>query len=427
MNGDYKFDLYFAKNMDDKDVLGVYKSRFDIKENQIYMDGNSLGLSSIDAKEALNEAYDVWKNEGIQIWGTENGKYFKYSKTIAAQIAPLINSDIEEIAVMGSITTNIHQALSTFYKPDSSRYKIVVDELNFPTDIYAVKSIIALKGMNEEDVLVKVKSEDGRTISEEAVIEAMSDDVALMLLPSVLYRSSQLFDMKRITKAAHEKGILIGWDLAHSIGAVPHDFKSIEPDFAVWCSYKYLNGGPGANAGMYINKKHFGISTGLKGWFGNKDSSQFAMDHNFDQDPTAEGLLQGTPNIFSMAPLLGALKHFNEAGIHALRKKSLALTGYMMFLIDERLSEYGFAIGNPREDDRRGGHVALEHDEAYRISLALRDLGVIPDYREPNVIRLAPVPLYIGFEETYRVIEIIEKIMQEKIYEAYSLDRVTVL
>jgi kynureninase len=427
MNSDYTNGMGYAKNMDEQDVLRSYKSRFDIKENQIYMDGNSLGLSSIDAKEALDEAYEAWKNEGIQIWGTENGKYFKYSQTIAEQIAPLIHSDVDEIAVMGSITTNIHQALSTFYKPDASRYKIIVDELNFPTDIYAVKSIIALKGMNEEDVLVKIKSEDGRTLSEDAIIAAMSEEVALILLPSVLYRSSQLIDMKRVTDAAHDKGILIGWDLAHSIGAVPHDFKSLEPDFAVWCSYKYLNGGPGATAGMYINKKHFGISTGLKGWFGNKDSSQFAMDHNFDQDLTAGGLLQGTPNIFSMAPLLGSLKPFNEAGMQALRKKSLELTGYMMFLIDERLSAYGFAIGSPREDDRRGGHVALEHDEAYRISLAMRDFGVIPDYREPNVIRLAPVPLYIGYEDTYRVIESIERIMKEKIYETYALDRVTVL
>lgn len=427
MNVEYKIDLDFAKSMDEKDVLGTYKSRFDTNENHIYMDGNSLGLSSIDAKEALDEAFEVWKNEGIQIWGTENGKYFKYSRTIAKQITALINADVEEIAVMGSITTNIHQALATFYRPDASRYKIIVDELNFPTDIYAVKSIIALKGMHEEDVLVRIKSEDGRTISEEAIIEAMSDDIALILLPSVLYRSSQLFDMKRITKAAHERGILIGWDLAHSIGAVPHDFKSIDPDFAVWCSYKYLNGGPGATAGMYVNQRHFGVSTGLKGWFGNKDSSQFAMDHNFDQDLTAEGLLQGTPNIFSMAPLNGSLKHFNEVGIQSLRKKSLELTNYMMFLIDEKLNLYGFSIGNPREDNRRGGHVALEHDEAYRISLALRDMGVIPDYREPNVIRLAPVPLYIGYEDTYMVIEIIEKIMKEKIFETYTLERVTVL
>lgn len=427
MNNSHGNDLKHAIKMDENDVLRIYKSRFDTKKNQIYMDGNSLGLSSIDAKESLDDAYEVWKNEGIQIWGTENGKYFKYSETIAQQIAPMINADVDEIAVMGSITTNIHQALATFYKPDASKYKIIVDELNFPTDLYAVKSIIALKGMVEEDVLVIIKSEDGRTISKEAVIEAMSGEVALILLPSVLYRSSQLFDMETITKAAHERGILIGWDLAHSIGAVPHDFKSIDPDFAVWCSYKYLNGGPGATAGMYINKRHFGVSSGLKGWFGNKDSSQFAMDHNFDQDLTAGGFLQGTPNIFSMAPLNGALKHFNEVGMEALRKKSLGLTQYMMDLIDEKLSKFGFEIGNPREDDRRGGHVALEHDEAYRISLALRDLGVIPDYREPNVIRLAPVPLYIGYEDTYRVIEIIEKIMREKRYETYTSDRVMVL
>lgn len=419
--------LDYALQLDQADPLKGYRERFYINPGEIYMDGNSLGLSSIDAEDALLNLFNVWRKEGIQIWGTENGRYFNYSKVLALSLSPLINADPSEIIVMGSTTTNLHQGLSTFYRPNQKRYKILVDALNFPTDIYATRSIIELKGYNPDEVLKVVPSADGRTLCEADIIAAMTEDVALVLLPSVLYRSAQLLDMALVTKAAHDRGIMIGWDLAHSMGSVPHDFREIEPDFAVWCSYKYLNGGPGAASGLFINQKHFGLSAGLKGWFGSKDESQFLMDHRFDQDTTANGWLLGTHPLFAMAPLEGALQLFNQAGIHNLRKKSLALTAFLMDLVDQRLTQYGYCVGNPREDHRRGGHVSLEHDEAYRISLALRDLKVIPDYREPNVIRLAPTALYTSFEEVYRLIEILEKIAVEKIYNQYSLKRVTVL
>ncbi len=425
----YKFEdgLEYSKFMDKQDKLSHLRQRFHINDDEIYMDGNSLGLSSRDAEDALNKMFKVWREEAIRIWGADEGKYFNYSKKLARKFKHLINADEEEIIFMGSITTNIHQALSTFYKPTNERYKINVDELNFPSDIYATKSIIEIKGYKVEDTLIEIKSSDGRTIQEEDIIAEMKDDVALVLLPSVLYRSSQLLDMEKVTREAHERGIIIGWDLAHSIGSVPHDFKSIDPDFAVWCTYKYLNGGPGATAGMYINKKHFGKSAGLKGWFGSKDESQFLMSHEFDQDRDANGWLLGTHNLFSMAPIDGALDIFNEAGIKNIREKSLHITAYLMYLIDNNLTKYGFSVGNPREDSRRGGHVALEHKEAYRISLALRDNKVIPDYREPNVIRLAPIALYNTYEEVYRLVGILDKIVTKKEYKKYSSERVTVL
>lgn len=427
MNYEFKDGLEFAKEMDRLDKLGYLRERFYLNENEIYMDGNSLGLSSKDSEEALLDVFNVWKKEGIKIWGTREGYFFNLSRNIAKKLKSLINADENEIIVMGSITTNIHQALATFYKPTKERYKILVDELNFPTDIYATKSIIELKGLNVDDVLVKVKSNDDRTLREEDIIEKMDDDVALILLPSVLYRSAQLLDMKLITKKAHDRGIIIGWDLAHSIGAIPHDFKNIEPDFAVWCSYKYLSAGPGATAGMYINKRHFNKSAGLKGWFGSKDESQFLMSHDFDQDTDANGWLLGSHNMFSMAPIDGVLNIFSEATIENIRSKSLHITAYLMYLIDNKLAKYGYVVGNPREDHKRGGHVSLEHDEAYRISLALRDNNVIPDYREPNVIRLAPTALYNTYEDVYNLVEILEKIVKENEFENYSLDRVTVL
>lgn len=427
MGYEFKDGLEFAKEMDKLDKLHYLRDRFYLNEGEIYMDGNSLGLSSKDAEEALLEVFTVWRKEAIKIWGVENGRYFNFSRSIAEKLKGLINANANEIIVMGSITTNIHQGLATFYRPTKERYKIIVDELNFPTDIYAVKSMIELKGYRVEDALIQVKSRDGRTIREADIIAEMKDDVALILLPSVLYRSAQLLDMELVTRAAHAQDIIIGWDLAHSIGAVPHDFKKIAPDFAVWCSYKYLNAGPGATAGMYINNRHFKKSAGLKGWFGNKDEKQFLMDHNFDQDEDANGWLLGTHHIFSMAPLDGVLNVFNEVGIENIRAKSLHITAYLMYLIDLKLRQYGYRVGNPREDHRRGGHVCLEHDEAYRISLALRDHGIIPDYREPNVIRLAPVALYVSYQEVYHLVEILEKIIRDGGFEKYSLKRVTVL
>lgn len=427
MGYEFKDGLEFAKQLDKLDKLHHVREHFYLNEGEIYMDGNSLGLSSKEAEQALLNIFNVWRKEAIKIWGVEDGRYFNFSKNISEKLKSLINADTDEIIIMGSITTNIHQALATFYKPTKEKYKVIIDELNFPTDIYATKSIIELKGYEVEDVLIVIKSRDGRTISEEDIISKMDDDVALILLPSVLYRSAQLLDMELLTSEAHKHGIIIGWDLAHSIGSVPHDFKKIDPDFAVWCSYKYLNAGPGATAGMYINRKHFNKSAGLKGWFGNKDESQFLLSHDFDQDKDANGWLLGTHNMFSMAPLDGVLNIFNEVGIENIRAKSLHITAYLMYLIDNKLSKYGYSIGNPREDHRRGGHICLEHDEAYRISLALRDNKVIPDYREPNVIRLAPVALYVSYEESYHLVEILEKIVRDKEFEKYSLKRVTVL
>lgn len=424
---EFKDGLDFAKDLDVKDKLGGFRERFFVNKDEIYMDGNSLGLSSRDSRESLEKMFQVWQKEAIRIWGAEDGRYFNYSRRLAHKVKNLIGADEEEIVFMGSITTNIHQALATFYKPTKERYKIIVDELNFPSDIYATKSIIEFKGLEVEDALVRITSKDGRTISEEDIIAQMKDDVALVLLPSVLYRSSQLLDMEGVTREAHKRGIVIGWDLAHSIGSVPHDFRKIDPDFAVWCSYKYLNGGPGATAGMYINKRHFGKSAGLKGWFGSKDESQFLMSHDFDQDRDANGFLLGTHSLFSMAPIEGALDIFNEVGMDKIREKSLHITAYLMYLIDNKLSGYGYSVGNPREDSKRGGHVALEHDEAYRISLVLRDNKVIPDYREPNVIRLAPIALYNTYQEVYRLVEILESIASTREYERYSKERVTVL
>lgn len=360
------------------------------------------------------------------MWNVEDGKYFKFPQYLGGLFSEMVNADPNELTVTNSVTINIHQLLATFYKPSEERYKILVDDLNFPTDIHAVVSQVLIHGLDPDEAVVSAKSRDGRNI-EEDIIAAMDETVAVALFPVVMYRSAQLLDMERITKAAHEKGILIGWDLCHSIGSVPHDFKKVDPDFAVWCTYKHISAGPGSNAVLYINKRHFGTRPGMAGWHGNKKETQFLLDHEYTPAPDADAWLTGTPNMLSMAPIEGVVKLYNQAGIHNIREKSLRLTDYLIFLIEERLKQYGFENGTLLDHSRRGGHIALEHDEAFRISLALKEKQVIPDFREPNVIRLAPAALYTSFEDVHHIIVILEEIMQEKSYDKFSSERLLVV
>lgn len=418
----YAFEqgIDFARGLDAADPLRGLRDRFYVREGQIYMDGNSLGLCSRDAEAAILDILDVWKTEGINIWSARDSKLFLYPSYIGGRMAKLINAEPNEVTVTNSTTINIHQGIATFYNPTRERYKILVDDLNFPTDRYAVDSQVRLKGYTPEEAVKVVRSADGRTISEDAVIAAMTDDVALILLPALLYRSAQLLDMRRVTDEARKRGIIIGWDLCHSIGAVPHDFQAISPDFAVWCTYKYLSAGPGSIAGLYINKRHFGRTPGLAGWHGNVKETQFQLRHSHEASRDADGWLTGTAPLLSMAALDGVLDIYEEAGMDRVREKSLRLTAYMMYLIDTRLKQYGCEVGTPREDGARGGHVALEHEEAYRICKALKDRNVIPDFREPNVVRLAPTALYTSYEDVYRLVDIIAEILTSEAYKQYS-------
>lgn len=425
----YNFDLGIecAKKMDEEDPLRNIIDRFYKVPGQIYMDGNSLGLCSKDAEKCTLELLDVWKNEGINIWNVKDSKYFLYPSLLGGRMAKLINADSAEVTVTNSTTINIHQCIATLYHPTATRYKILVDDLNFPTDRYAIDSQARIHGYTVEEAVKIVPSPDGRMISEDAVIEAMTDDVAIALLPAVLYRSAQLLDMERVTKIAKERGIIIGWDLCHSIGAVPHDFKKIDPDFAIWCTYKYLSAGPGSIAGLYMNKRHFGKQAGLAGWHGNKKSTQFQLKQSHEQESNADGFLTGTAPMLSMAAMEGVLDIFDDAGMDRVREKSLNITAYLMYLIDQKLVKYGCEVGNPREDAIRGGHVALEHSEAYRICQDLKTRNVIPDFREPNVIRLAPTALYGTYEEVYQLVEILEDILSTKSYEKFSNTRALVV
>ncbi len=419
----YTLEEKCALELDAQDPLKEIRNRFYLKSDEIYMDGNSLGLLSKDAEKTLLRVLEEWKTLGINGWMKAKIPWFYYAEELAKLQSPLLGAEAEEVIIHSSTTVNIYALLTTFFQPDERKNKMLMDDLTFPSDRYAVESQLQLKGFDPEIHLVLVRSRDGKTLEENEIVAMMRDDVAVAFFPSVFYRSGQLLDMELLTHEAHRRNILIGFDCAHSIGAIPHRLSAWGVDFACWCNYKYLNNGPGGVAGLYINKKHFDKRPGLAGWFGYRKDKQFDLLNHFESAHGAGGWQIGTPHLLSMAPLEGSLRVFQEVGIRKVREKSLQLTEYLMFLIDEELSSYGFSIGTPREAKRRGGHVALEHDDAVRINEALKARGVISDFRFPNIIRLAPIALYTSFYDVWKVAQIIKEIMDNKEYETYAKKR----
>jgi len=414
-----------AKELDRYNDLAPFRKRFFIPIGKIYFDGNSLGLLSTDAEKSLQRVLDEWKHLGIDGWLQGRRPWFWFAEEIGALAAGLVGAKAEEVVLTGTTTINIHALVSTFYEPLGKRKKILADELNFPSDLYALQGQMKLKGFDPEKDLIMAEADKNGFLNEDNIIELMTDDVALVFLPSVLYRSGQLLDIKKLTEAANERGIPIGFDCSHSVGAVPHDFDKWGVDFALWCSYKYLNGGPGCAAFLFVNEKHFVKNPVLMGWFGNDKTTQFDMLPTFNPSQTAGRWQISSPGILGTSPVEGSLKVILEAGIDRIRKQSLRLTDYLVALLNEKIITVfkNFRIATPLEHHRRGGHIAIEHPEALRICQALKARGIIPDLRPPNIIRLAPVALYNTFEEVFRVVDTLADIMQSKAYEAYPNKR----
>jgi kynureninase len=424
----YELGPAFAAQCDEQDSLRFFRDRFYTRPGQIYLDGNSLGLASRDAEAAVLGALAAWKQHGIDGWTSGDRPWFYLGENLGALQAEVMGATAAELVVTGSTTVNLHTLVASFYRPRGTRTKILADELNFPSDIYALESQVRLQGYDPRSHLTLVKSRDGQRSAEDDLIAAMADDVAIVVLPAVLYRSGQLLDMARLTRAAHERGILIGFDCCHSAGSVPHRLHEWDVDFAFWCNYKYLNGGPGAVGSLFVHQRHFGTRPGLAGWFGSHKERQFDMALAFEPAGTAGAWQIGTPSVLGAAALYGALTIFQEAGIEAVRRKSLAQTAYLIYLVDELLSgePYGFTVGSPRADAARGGHVALEHPEAVQICKALKARGVVPDFRPPNVIRLAPVALYNTYSELWQTAALLRAIIDTDEHRQFSGDRDTV-
>lgn len=403
-----------ARARDAADPLAPFRKRFFVPPGGIYLDGNSLGLLSREAEAEALRALQQWKDLAIDGWLAADPPWFTLGEELGALTAPLLGAEPESVIVTGSTTVNQHALLATFYRPQGPRRKIVATALDFPSDIYAIQSQLALHGGDPTRDLVRVPSADGRTVDEDAIVAVLTDEVALAILPAVLYRSGQLLDMARLAAAARARGVLLGFDCAHSAGAVPHQFDAWGVDFAFWCSYKYLNAGPGATGGLYVNRRHWRTAPGLAGWWGSDKARQFDMHHEFAGAVSAGAWQISTPPLLATAPLRGALRLFHEAGLDALRAKSLDQTAYLTgLLIATGLTEspYDFVIGTPAAPERRGGHLAVEHTDAARISRTLRARGIVPDFRAPNVIRLAPVPLYTTYHDIWQTVQALREII----------------
>ncbi len=411
--------LAAARALDAADPLARFRDRFHCQPGKVYLDGNSLGLLSVDAERAVLDALDAWKTFGIDGWLDADPPWFTLGETLGARMAAMMGAQPESVVVTGTTTVNLHQLVATFFQPQGIRRRILATALDFPSDIYALQGQIRLHGGDPETDLVLAPSRDCRTIDEDDLIDLMTGEVALAWLPSVLYRSGQLLDMERLTAAAHDRGILIGFDCAHSAGAVPHRFDDWGVDVASWCTYKYLNAGPGAVGALYVNQKHHGAIPALPGWWGYRKERQFAMVHEWEGAVHAGAYQISTIPLLSAAALTGSLAIHAEAGIEAIRAKSLRQTRYLIDLIDSiglDRDPYRYAIGSPLDDARRGGHVAIEHVEAAAISRALRQRGFIVDFRAPNVVRIAPVALYTRFEDLWRVAHALRAIIDEGAY-----------
>jgi kynureninase len=418
--------LEYARELDRNDKLARFRERFYIPENTIYVDGNSLGLLSQDAEKSLLRVLNEWKALGIRGWLEAQRPWFYFGEQIGDMAAEIVGAEPGELVFTGTTTVNIHALISTFYQPAGKRTKILADELNFPSDIYALEGQIKIKGLDPKKELLLARSANGRTLAEKAIVELMTDEVALVYLPSVLYASGQLLDMEYLTAEAHKRGILIGFDCSHSAGAVPHYFSKWGVDFATFCSYKYLNGGPGCAAFIYINKKHFSKEPLLAGWFGYVKDKQFDMSLQFEHAQSAGGWQISSPGVLGSSTMEGALQITLEAGIENIREKSLLLTTYFMKLVEATLSmaPFNFSMVTPPEEKNRGGHIALTHpNEALRINEALKARDIIPDFRQPDIIRIAPIALYNTFEEVWQVAQALKKIVENKEYERFPTHR----
>jgi kynureninase len=405
-----------ALELDRTDELAFLRGEFHLQPGVIYMDGNSLGLLSKPAERSLQDMLDAWKRHGIDGWLQGEHPWYHLAEMLGAMAAPFLGAMPGEVLIAGSTSTNLHQLLATFFKPDGKRSKLLIEEAAFPTDAYIAKSHLALHGLDPVEHLVVVPSNGGTRVDERDIIAAMSNEVAIAILPVALYRTGQILNVRKLTAEAHACGMMVCFDGCHSVGVMEHAFHDDGVDLGVFCTYKYLNGGPGAVGGLFVHRKHLGRAPGLPGWFSSAKDRQFDMSNDFT--PSAEvGAYQiGTPNILSMAPLLGAFELVQDAGLKRIRTKSLALTAFMIELIDSELADLGFTIGTPRAEHERGGHVALRHAEAARICKALKKRGVIPDFRPADIIRLSPSPYYTSFAEVAETIAILRDIAERKIY-----------
>jgi len=420
-------DLNLAQELDEKDPIRNFRDEFIIKEpDLIYMDGNSLGRLPKSSIKFLHETIEEqWGRHLIQSW---NSNWISTPDILGSKIAKLIGARPGEVLVTDSTSVNIFKLVIAALKLKSDRKKIISDEMNFPSDLYILQGVIDLLGKGHQ--LTLLQSIDGININETDFSNVLGEDTALVCLTHVAFKSAFMYDMQKITDLAHKAGAVMLWDLSHSTGAVPVNLNASKVDLAVGCTYKYLNGGPGAPAFLYVRQDlQNKIQSPIWGWFA--DDSPFRFNINFQPAPNISRFKAGTPPMISMNALLPAVDLLIQAGIDNIRSKSIQQTEYLIYLFDNLLSKRGFSLGSPRDFNQRGSHISIRHPEAYRITRAMIEpnstkLRVIPDFRDPDNIRLGIAPIYTTYKEINLAIRRIRTIIDDEIFKGYNNQRLKI-
>ena len=416
----FRNTLEFAREMDAQDSLAAFRNRFYMPQKDgkdcIYLCGNSLGLQPKSVREKIEQELIDWQNLGVE--GHFHGKnpWFSYHHFLSKETANLVGAKESEVVVMNSLSVNLNLLMLSFYTPTTSRNKILVEAGAFPSDYYAVEQIIKMKGFDPNECMVECKPKTGQHTLETAdilqQIEDLGDSLALVMFGGVNYYTGQYFDLKSITTAGHQVGANVGFDLAHATGNLPMQLHDWNVDFATWCSYKYLNSGPGGTSGVFVHERHGNNPDlpRLAGWWGHDEKTRFLMKKGFIPQEGAAGWQMSNAQIFPMAIHKASLEIFEEAGLNNLRQKSVLLTGFLEFLIDaaNKEKELGFEIITPRNPIERGCQISLlTKANGKELFNQLTEKGVIADWREPNVIRVAPVPLYNSFEDVFTFVALL--------------------
>jgi kynureninase len=420
----YQANEQFAAALDKDDPIAEFRSHFHIPQTEggsdcIYFAGNSLGLQPRKTKQYVAEELDDWARLGVEGHWAARKPWLSYHENLTDSTARLVGAKSGEVVVMNTLTTNLHLMMVSFYRPTKTRYKILIESNAFPSDQYAVNSQAKFHGFDPAQAVVEIAPRKGESLIRPGdileLIEREGDSIALVMLGDVNYLTGQAFDIATIAKLAHEKGCLIGLNLAHGAGNLLLDLHDWTVDFAVWCSYKYLNAGPGGLAGCFVHERHANDASLPRfcGWWGHNKATRFKMAPTFDPIPGAEGWQLSNPPILQLAALRASMELFDRAGMVAIRRKGDLLTGYLEYLL-ERIPNQFCRIITPREQSQRGCQLSVRvKGDPKQLLNTLNTAGAICDFREPDIIRVAPAPLFNTFSEVYRFAQLVQRCTED--------------
>lgn len=419
----YENNLAFAIQKDQEDPLKNYRKEFLIPTNNegeelVYLCGNSLGLQPKKTSNYLQQELNDWAKFGVEGHTDAKNPWLPYHEFLTNSMAKIVGAKPSEVVIMNSLTTNLHLMMVSFYQPTKSKYKIVIESDAFPSDKYAMESQLKFHGYNTNDGLILWKPREGENLCRfedlEKIMEEQGDEIALLMIGSTNYYSGQLYPLKKITELGHKHNSLVGFDLAHGVGNIQPNLHETGGDFAVWCTYKYLNSGPGSLGGCFVHERHANNHdlNRFAGWWGHNKQTRFNMRHEFDAIPGAEGWQLSNPAILSMAAIRASLDLFDAAGFKNIIKKSKSLTGFLEFLINE-LSDNRINIITPKNPEERGCQLSIQVKSVHKeLHTQLTKSGVISDWREPDVIRVAPAPLYNSYQDVFEFVQRLKKVLK---------------